>query len=70
MFNTFMDLVPTVQLAKAMKIQLAPNPNNWNPDGKDEWFMLGSLHGWESVHEKANSQNAAFGVLSASQRCY
>ena len=32
---------------------------------KDEWVMLGRLHGWKHVQDKANTQNATFGVLSA-----
>ena len=66
-----MDLVPAVQRAKVKNTNKQQghaqelDMDRWNPDGKDEWFMLGSLHGWRAVQEKANSQNATFGVLSA-----
>ena len=30
-----------------------------------EWQVLGSLYGWKTAQDKANNQNATFGVLSA-----
>lgn len=30
-----------------------------------EWQVLGRLYGWKSAQDKANTQNATFGVLSA-----